>query len=265
MVHRPWSAHPLSSLYALLAVMLQLTLGLLFAALVTDWRGEVTRGFLALTALTALTLAALAFALAGLARIEGLEPPLQAALTLGLLAYTLLLATPRRSPRLPLGALTLACGLTALLLAAVNRPSPPLGPTLTALAFILSAVALGTGVGGMVLGHWYLTTPMLTSRPLRLLCDLLLASLVPLTALAAWYLLLAAGPVTPGGLSGAALWLGVATITLFPFAVTLAARACCVDGPGRGRSLQAATGLLDLVAACILAGGLAGNAVLLGG
>jgi hypothetical protein len=53
-------------------------------------------------------------------------------------------------------------------------------------------------------------------------------------------------------------------ITVFPFGVTVAARACCVDGAGRGRSLQAATGLLYLVAAAVLAGGLAGNAVLLG-
>lgn len=254
----------MSSLYALLAVLLQLALGLQFAALVTDWRGEVTRGFLALTAGTALVLAGLAFGLAGLARVEGAERPLQAVLALGLLAYAVLLMTPRRSPRLPIGALSFAAGLAALALAALNRPSPALGPPLTAAAYLLSALALGAGVGGMVLGHWYLTTPMLTSRPLRLLCDLLLLSLVPLTALAVWYLLLAPGPVTFGGLSGAALWLGVGTITLFPFAVTLAARACCVDGPGRGRSLQAATGLLYLVAACVLAGGLAGNAVLLG-
>ena len=254
----------MASLHALLAVMLQLTLGLLFAALVTDWRGEVTRGFLALTAATALTLAALAFGLAGLARIEGAERPLQAGLAIGLLAYTVLLATPRRSPRLPIGVVALALGLGALLLAALNRPSAALGPALTAPAFVFSALALGTGVGGMLLGHWYLMTPMLTARPLRLLCDLLLASLVPLTALTGWYLLLASGPTSVAGLSGTALWIGAGMITLFPLAVTLAARACCVDGPGRGRSLQAATGLLYLVAACVLAGGLAGNAVLLG-
>ena len=144
-------------LSAMLAVLLQLAVGLLFAALVCDWRGEVTRGFLFLTAATALLVGLLAFGLAGL---------------------------------------------------------------------------------------------------------------VPLTALAGWYLLLANGaPASasgPGGLSGALLWVGAGMITLFPFGVTVAARVCCVDGPGRGRSLQAATGLLYLVAAAVLAGGLAGNAVLLG-
>ena len=248
---------------ALLAVLLQLAVGLHFAALVTDWRGEVTRGFLALSAVTALVVALLAFGLAGLGRVGGLERLVQGGLVLGLLLYTLLLATSRRSARLPVGALALLLGGGSLLLAAAARPSPALGGPLTAAAFGLSALALGAGVGGMLLGHWYLMTPWLTSRPLRLLCDLLLASLVPLSALAVWQLLLG-GSGGPGGLTGLALWLGAGMITIFPFAVTLAARACCVDGAGRGKSLQAATGLLYLVAAAVLAGGLAGNAVLLG-
>jgi hypothetical protein len=191
-----------------------------------------------------------------------MERAVQLGLLSGLLGYALLLVSPSRRLRVSLGALTFVLGLMALVLAALARPSSLLGPGPTALAFGLSAVALGTGVGGMLLGHWYLMTPKLPSRPLRLLCDLLLASLVPLTALAVWYLRGAGESF--GGLSGAALWVGAGMITLFPFAVTVAARACCVDGPGRGRSLQAATGLLYLVAAAVLAGGLAGNAVLLG-
>jgi hypothetical protein len=253
------------SLYALLAVMLQLAVGLLLAAVVTDRRGEVTRGFLFLMAATALCTAGLAWLLGGaLSRTDGAERLLQGALTIGLLVYSLLLASPSRRIRAPIGVATLAAGLAALLLAAASRPSVALGEAPTALAFVLSALALGAGVGGMILGHWYLVTPKLPARPLRLLCDLLLASLVPLTALAGRFLLPRSAPPAVAGLSGAALWVGAGMVTLFPFAVTLAARACCVDGPGRGRSLQAATGLLYLVAAAVLAGGLAGNAVLLG-
>jgi hypothetical protein len=249
----------------LLAVLLQLAVGLLLAAVVTDRRAEVTRGFLFLTAATALCIGGLAWLLAGaLSRTDGSERLLQGALALGLLGYTVLIGSPSRSPRLAVGAIALLAGLGALLAAALNRPSGVLGAGPTALAFVLSTLALGTGVGGMMLGHWYLMTPKLPSRPLRLLCDLLLASLVPLTALAAWFLLLESPSATVAGLGGAALWVGAGMVTLFPFAVTLAARACCVDGPGRGRSLQAATGLLYLVAAAVLAGGLAGNAVLLG-
>jgi hypothetical protein len=132
---------------------------------------------------------------------------------------------------------------------------------MTLVASIASAVALGTATAGLLLGHWYLVTPRLSSRPLRLLCDLLLISLVPLTALAGWYV----WRYGVAGFDAPVLWLGAGMITVFPAAVTLAARACCVDGPGRGRSLQAATGLLYIVAASVLAGGLAGNAVLLVG
>ena len=256
-------------LSALLAVLLQLAVGLLLAALLCDWRGEVTRGFLFLTAATALIVGLLAFGLAGLARVDGAERWFGGGLAAGLFGYCALLASRRRSPRLLVGSLALVVGLGTLVLAAAHRPSAWLGPAPTGLAFALSALALGAATAGLLLGHWYLVTPRLSSRPLRLLCDLLLASLVPLTALAGWYLLLANGaPASasgPGGLSGALLWLGAGMITLFPFGVTVAARVCCVDGPGRGRSLQAATGLLYLVAAAVLAGGLAGNAVLLGG
>jgi hypothetical protein len=248
---------------ALLATLLQLAVGAHFAALISEWRAEVTRGFLALTALTALVCAGLAFGLAGLGRLEGPERASLGLLTVLLLAYLVLLAGQARRARLLVGAAALLVGSAALLQAALGRPSPVLGPGPTAVAYLLSALALGAATGGLLLGHWYLMTPWLTSRPLRRLCDLLLLSLLPLTALAAWYLLLD-GASAAGGLSGTVLWLGAAMITLFPFGVTVAARVCCVDGPGRGRSLQAATGLLYLAAAAVLAGGLAGNAVLLG-
>jgi hypothetical protein len=259
-----------AGLYALMTALLQLAVGLLFAALVTDCRGQVTRGFLFIAAATASGAGWLAFSLSGLVGTEGLERVLQAVLLASLLVYTLLVGVPRlpRVVRLGLGFVALGFGLAVLSLAAEQRPSPILGPLLTAWSSWLSALALGAAIGGLLLGHWYLVTPKLSARPLRLLCDLLLASLVPLTALAAWYLLLEAGgigtPAGPGGLSGAPLWVGAGMMTLFPFGVTIAARSCCVDGPGRGRSLQAATGLLYLVAAAVLAGGLAGNAVLVG-
>jgi hypothetical protein len=260
----------MAGLYALLTALLQLAVGLLFAALVTDCRVQVTRGFLFLAAAAASAIGWLAFSLAGLVQIEGLERVSQGGLLASLLVYTLLVGVPRlpRVVRLGPGFVALGLGLAVLAMGAERRPNPILGPMLTTWSFWLSALALGTAIGGLLLGHWYLVTPRLSARPLRLLCELLLASLVPLTALAAWYLLLEAGrggaPSGPGGLSGLPLWVGAGMITLFPFAVTIAARSCCIDGPGRGRSLQAATGLLYLVAAAVLAGGLAGNAVLVG-
>jgi hypothetical protein len=60
------------------------------------------------------------------------------------------------------------------------------------------------------------------------------------------------------------LWIGLVAIGLFPIGVTIAARLCCIDWP-RGRAIQAATGLLYVVATLVLAGALAGNMVVLGG
>ena len=244
--------------------MLQLSAGTLLATVLSDWRGEVTRGFLFMAAAGAFICGLLAFGLAGLGRVEGGERTALGVLIVLNAVYIVLLAARGRSARLAVGLAALGLGLLVLGQAALARPSPILGPWSTAAAFVLSALALGTALGGLLLGHWYLTTPSLTSRPLRRLCDLLLASLLPLTGLAAWYLLMDAGAPAPVGLTGWAMWVGAGMVTVFPFGVTIAARACCVDGPGRGRSIQAATGLLYLVAAAVLAGGLAGNAVLLG-
>jgi hypothetical protein len=253
-----------SGILALLAVLVQLALGTLFAALICDVRAEVTRGFLFLAAGIALISGLLAVALAGLAHLDGAERWLLLVLCGSLLAYCLLLVRKRSTARLFFGSLGTLAGLVALVVGALERTNGMLGTWPTIIATVASALALGTANGGLLLGHWYLVTPRLTSRPLRLLCDLLLVSLVPLTGLAIWYVGRGESAANFAGLSGPPLWLGIGMITLFPFAVTAAARICCVDGPGRGRSLQAATGLLYLVAAAILAGGLAGNAVLLG-
>ncbi len=138
------------------------------------------------------------------------------------------------------------------------------GVAVTALAGAASALALGTSVTALVLGHWYLVTPRLSARPLRRLCDLAIASLVVLTGFALWYVWMnpdatAFGPNVP-----IFRWTGFVAVTLFPIGVTIAARLCCEEWP-RGRAIQAATGLLYITAALVLTGALAGNMVLLTG
>lgn len=248
-----------SSLYA---ALLQFAVGSLFAALVSESGGKVTPGFLRQAAVAALCGAFLAWTLTG----RGAAGEGESALALLLLtaAYTVLQFTRRHKVRLWLGWLGLAVGSVALVLAAGARPSPSLGPLLTGLASAASAVALGTSVMALILGHWYLVTPRLSAVPLRLLCDLAIASLVALTGFALWYVLerpaaTAFGPDTP-----AFRWSGFVAVTLFPIGVTIAARLCCQEWP-RGRAIQAATGLLYITAAMVLAGALAGNMVLLTG
>jgi hypothetical protein len=252
--------HPLIA--SLFAAILQFAVGSLLATALSDARGQVTPGFLRLAAVSALSGLALAWPLLGSA--EPIERTTVLALLAVTLVYTVFQFTSRRRLRLGLGWLSLALGSLAIVLAAVARPSPSLGPTVTAVTSAASAVALGTSVMAMVLGHWYLVTPRLSAKPLRLLCDLAILSLVALTGIALWYVLerpaaTAFGPDTP-----LFRWTGFVAVTIVPIGVTVAARFCCEEWP-RGRAIQAATGLLYITAAMVLAGALAGNMVLLTG
>ncbi len=248
--------HPLIA--PLYAAVLQFGVGTLFATLLSDWRGEVTPGFLRQGAALAAVGAALAWLLVGGAPLG--ERLLAWGVLLASLGYLVLQFSGRRRARLRIGSIGAAVGLAGLAMAALDRPSPVLGAGWTALASGASALALGSATAALVLGHWYLVTPRLSARPLRLLCDLAIGALAILTGFAVWYV-----SINPRAIVGPddALyrWTTVLAVTVFPLGVTAAARVCCQEWP-RGRAIQAATGLLYVTAALVLAGALAGNMVM---
>jgi hypothetical protein len=247
---------------SLYAALLQFAVGSLLATVVSDAGGKVTPGFLRQGAVAVLLGAILAWSLTG----RGAAGETESALLLLVLSvvYMVLQFTGRRSVRLGVGWLGVLVGGTAIVLAAGARPSPSLGPVWTGLASASSAVALGTSVMALILGHWYLVTPRLSATPLRLLCDLVVVSLVALTGFALWYVLERPAATAFGVDSAWFRWSGFAAVTLVPIGITIAARICCQEWP-RGRAIQAATGLLYITAAMVLAGALAGNMVLLTG
>jgi len=249
----------IASLYA---ATLQFAVGSLLAAVISDAGGLVTPGFLRQASVGALLGALLAWSLTG--RGAPGEEATALALLGVIVVYTVLSFTERRTWRLRLGWLGVVAGCVAVALAAGARPSPSLGPVLTALASSASAVALGASVMALVLGHWYLVTPRLSAVPLRRLCDLAILALLALTGVALWYVLERPAATTFGPDSSVSRWAGFAAVTLFPIGITIAARICCQEWP-RGRAIQAATGLLYITAAMVLAGALAGNMVLLTG
>lgn len=252
--------HPLiSSLYA---SSLQFAVGCLLATVVCDQLGEVTPGFLRLAAVTAFSGAWLAWSLTANG-VAG-EGASSLALLVLLLAYTVFSFTGMRRTRLTLGWMAMVAGVIGMGLAAFARPSPSLGSTLTALTAATSAVALGTSVISMVLGHWYLMTPRLSARPLRLLCDLSIVSLAALTCVALWYVMERPEATSFGLDSPWFRWPSFVSVTVVPIGITVAARFCCQEWP-RGRAIQAATGLLYISSAMVLAGALAANMVVLGG
>jgi hypothetical protein len=252
--------HPaVASLYA---GALQFAVGLFIANWITDLRGDVTAGFLRINAITALFGALVAMLVGG--SVVGPERTLVQAFALVSVIVFVQTWLRRGRARLILGGVLSAIGVAALVFSAMDRPSPVLGPNWTSIVSVTSALALGGSMSALILGHWYLVTPRLTSRPLKLLCDLTIVSLVVLTGFATWYVARHPETIVLGPRDPVLLWIGLLAIGVFPIGVTIAARLCCIEWP-RGRALQAATGLLYVVATLVLAGALAGNMVVLGG
>jgi hypothetical protein len=155
-----------------------------------------------------------------------------------------------------LGPLVPLLGLGALWSAALVDPSPQLFGLGTPLAVLAGALALGSALAGLSLGHWYLVSPTLSVQPLIRLTFLCLGAIVAQLVLLPILLVLLPGPPTAvQSLFGEYLVLvGVRIVfgLLVPLGATL-----MTWRTARIRSLDSATGLLYIVAALVLAGEIA--------
>jgi hypothetical protein len=166
-------------------------------------------------------------------------------------------ATPRRNGALQAGPrsgvlgvlapLVPLLGLAGLWSAALVDPGRQLAGLGAPLAVLAGALALGTAVTALSLGHWYLVTPSLSVRPL---VQLSLACLACILAQATLVLVFAPG-APPALFSTYALFFGVRVVfgLLVPALATL-----MTWRTARIRSLDSATGLLYVTAALVLAG-----------
>jgi hypothetical protein len=75
--------------------------------------------------------------------------------------------TPWKVVREIVGIITVLAGVFDLVLAAVARPSTSPFDAFALVALPLGALALGGADAAMLLGHWYLVTPKLSSGPLQ--------------------------------------------------------------------------------------------------
>jgi len=75
--------------------------------------------------------------------------------------------TPWKAVREIVGIITILAGVFDLVLAAVARPSTSPFDAFALVALPLGALALGGADAAMLLGHWYLVTPKLSSGPLQ--------------------------------------------------------------------------------------------------
>ena len=168
----------------LAVVLVELAVGGTFVAWFLERRGEAPGGFLKLVAGVNAVAAAAALGLAptlprgdAAARVGLDGAPLAsfgqalavvAVLMVAQLAFTF---TPAKLLRNIGGILAIVAGAVALGVAAVSRTATATGDgfglALALSAAPLGALALGGLNGAMLLGHWYLVTPKLSTGPLR--------------------------------------------------------------------------------------------------
>ena len=144
-------------------------------------------------------------------------------------------------------------GLASLWSAALVVSSPQLVGFGAPLAVLAGAMALGSALTGLSLGHWYLISPTLAVRPLIRVTFLCIGAVISQMLLLP---LLLFGPGADQSqvqrlFSDDAIFFGVRIIfgTVVPLAASV-----MTWRTARIRSLDSATGLLYIVAALILAG-----------
>src|ERR1051326_4418633 len=245
-------------------LLLEAAVGGCIALFWVHLRGQVPRGFTLFTGACLLVSGALAIWLRSSSPPEtptasaNLWFQAERGLTIGfvlLLALYLVTLRGDRSMRL-VAYLVPLVGLASLWAASLVVASPQLGGLGVPLATLAGAMALGSAITGLSLGHWYLVSPTLAVQPLIRITFLCLGAIVAQLILLP---LLVYGPGAPARgtnqlFTEDGLFLGVRIV--FGLLVPLVA-SIMTWRTARIRSLDSATGLLYIVAALILAGEIA--------
>ncbi len=164
----------------LAVVLVELAVGGTFVAWFLERRGEAPGGFIKLVAAVDAFAAAAAVGLApalprgdAAARVGLDAGPLSsfgqalALVAILMVAQVVFAFVPARIFRNIGAILAMAAGVLALGVATVARPTQAPYDVFALLAPPLGALALGGIDAGMLLGHWYLVTPKLSTGPLR--------------------------------------------------------------------------------------------------
>jgi hypothetical protein len=245
-------------------LLLEAAVGGTIALFWVHLRGEVPLGFTRFTGACLLVLAALAIWLRSTFPPEiisassglwfGAERVLALAFVLLLAVYLLTVRGARAQGLLTIiGPLVPLVGLASLWSASLIASSPQLGGLGEPVAVLAGAMALGSALTGLSLGHWYLVSPTLSVQPLIRVNFLCLGAIVAQCILLP-LLLFTPGASTQTLFTDYVLFLSVRVV--FGLVVPLIATVMTWR-TARIRSLDSATGLLYIVAALILAGEIA--------
>jgi DMSO reductase anchor subunit len=247
------------------AVFLELAVGGVALLAWADWRREVSRGFLLLSAITLWLSGAMAFWVrqgfplsVSASEWRALETPALIVFLAALLGYVVWVWAKIERGRTALVGLAAGAGLVALAAAALVHDSAWGWPG-TLLSLLLGSAALGGSMVGMLLGHWYLVTPNLSTRPLLGMTGAFLGAAVLQGALLPLVLASASSDGAQGaaaatllGTYGVGLGLRVLVGIVLPVALGWMTWQTC-----KLRSMMSATGLLYIAVSCVLAGEIA--------
>lgn len=246
-----------------LLILLETIVGGTGVLLFTDFEGRASTGFLVTSSLIFAAGAGVAYLLrVGFGPAASSLGPFVLGLVALLVVYVALLILKRRTLGRVVGLASVALGSVVLFRSALLQPSFVPGAGLASL--VLATLVLGAALTALLLGHWYLVTPLLSAQSLRRVTEILLVGLALQT-------LLVIGAFIPplGGtvvaqrvtllLStyGFVFWFRVVVGLAFPIVLgILTWRAC------GARAMQTATGLLYIVLGCVIAGETASKVLL---
>jgi hypothetical protein len=252
--------------------LLEVVVGTFAILMLTDFRGELGRGFLSSVGLTVLVVAACArLSLSGIdfGRGQELYPGIDLAwngfqdtfltITLILLVvYNLMVGLGTDKARRVSGVVALVAACLTLFAVAMLYRGSYLGGLIAPFSFFLGAASVGTVLTGMLLGHWYLVTPSLTVAPLARINQLFFYALIGQLVL----VIVNAGPWVSNSLAvnekwGAIFWLRVLVGIAFPMVLSYATMQTC-----KIKAHMSSTGFLYVALGGVLAGEIISRVIL---
>lgn len=264
-----------SALPLTLAIVLAETVaGGLWVLLFSQARGQSTPAFIKFCAAMMFVVAAIAFFVAAAVSVDNdvdgypLHDSAMGAARWALAAvfaasalYAYATIREHQAPALALGGVASLLGLAALGLLARVVSGPTWGYPLVLANFVVGALVVGFAGLGMTLGHWYLTTPRLSEKPLRELTGLLVAAMVVQAALIGLALLLPHDSVDTSVdksiTSNMFFYMRIGFGLAFPGLLAWMA----YDSAGV-RAMQSSTGLLYIVIVLVVCGEVVGKGLL---
>ena len=265
---------PESLPFALLILLVELTIGGLWVLYFSQVRGQSTPSFVKFGATTAAVVAIITLVVAAQIEVSGdvdgypldgsyadeLRWALAAVFGLTVL-HAAATVRDQRIPALVLGAAASVAGIVAIVFLAQVIAGPTWGFALVFASLVIAALVVGAVSQGMVLGHWYLVTPRLPEQPLREMTGLLVVVMVLQMLLLVLALALPHDTVVTSVdtdiLSNPFFYLRVGGGMVF--AALLAWMAFDASGV---RAMMSATGLLYIAMALVLAGEVVGRGLM---